>query len=76
MEHVPLELVPRPGWLKHMKSNPAKPPVLPTPRRENKTLIVETDENGKEADVENAHDEVIVIAESQNSEASTSTKSM
>ena len=45
---APLELVPRPGWLKHMKSNSTKPPVLQTPRRGNKTLIVETDENGKE----------------------------
>ena len=26
------------------------PPVLPTPQRENKTLIVETDESGKEVD--------------------------
>ena len=63
-----LELVPRPGWLKHMKSNPTKPPVLPTPRRENKTLIVGTDENGKAVDVENAHDEVIMLAGNQNSE--------
>ena len=53
-----LELVPRPGWLKLMKSDPTKPLVLPTPRRENKTLVVETDENGKEVDVENAHDDV------------------
>ena len=50
----------------------AKPPVLPTPRRENKTMMDETDENGKEVDVEYAHDEVIVIAENQNSEASSS----
>ena len=69
---APLELEPRLGWLKHMKSNPTKPPVLPTPRRENKTLIVETDENGKDVDIESAHDEVIVIAEDQNSEASSS----
>ena len=46
---APIEWVPRPGWLKHMKSNPTKPPppVLPTPRRVNKTLIVETFESGK-----------------------------
>ena len=56
---VTLELVSRPGWLKHMKMNPTKPPVLPTLRRKNKTLIVETDVNGKEVDVENARDEVI-----------------
>ena len=49
---APLELVPCPGWPQHMKSNPTKPPVLPTPRRENKTLIVETDENGTEVDVD------------------------
>ena len=49
---VPLESVPCPGWPQHMKSNPTKPPVLPTPRRENKTLIVETDENGTEVDVD------------------------
>ena len=32
--HAPIELVPRQGWLKQMKSNPTKPPppVLPTPR--------------------------------------------
>ena len=69
---APLELVPRPGRLTHMKSYPTKPPVLPTLPRENKTLIVETDENGNERDVENAHDEVIVIAENQISEASSS----
>ena len=40
-----LELVPRPGLLKNLTSNPTKPPVLPTLGRENKTLIVETDEN-------------------------------
>ena len=46
--------------------------VLPTPRRLNKTLIVETGENGKEVDVFNAYDEVIVIAENQINEASSS----
>ena len=47
--------------------------MLPTPRCENKTLIVETDENGKEVDVENAHQnraKVDVIDENQNNEAS------
>ena len=56
-----------------MGSNPTKPPVLPTPRRENKTWTVETDENGKDADVENTHDDrakVVVIDENQNNEAS------
>ena len=50
--HAPIELVPRQGWLKHLKSNPTKPPppVLPTPRRVNKTLIVEIDESGKQVD--------------------------
>ena len=62
---APLELVTRPRWLKHLKSNSTKQLVLPTPRRENKTLTVETDENGKEVDVENAHDEVTVIEENQ-----------
>ena len=42
--------------------------MLPAPRRVNKTLIVETDESGKEVDAENAHDEVIV----RNNEASSS----
>ena len=46
--------------------------MLPTPQRENKTLIVETDESGKEVDGKNVHDEVIVIAENQNNEASSS----
>ena len=69
---APLELIPRAEWLKHMRSTPTKPPVLPTRRRENKTLIVETDENGKEVVIENDHDEVIVIAEDQNSGASSS----
>ena len=57
---APVELVPRQGWLKHMKSNSTKPPppVLPTLRRVNKTLIVESDESGKEVDAQNVHDEV------------------
>ena len=71
---APVELVPRQEWLKHMKSNPTQPlaPVLPMPRSENKTLIVETDQSAKEVDAENAHDEVIVIAENRNNEASSS----
>ena len=71
---APIELVPRQGWLKNMKTNPTKPPppVLPTPRRVNKSLIVETDESGKEVDVKTVHDEVMVIAENQNNEASSS----
>ena len=74
---APVELVPRQGWLKQMKSNPTKPPspVLPTPRHVNKTLIVETDESGKEVDAQNVHDEVFVIAENRNSEASGSSSS-
>ena len=70
---APIELIPRHGWLKHMKSNPTKPPslVLPTPRRVNKTLIVETDESEKEVESKNFHDEVIVI-EDRNNEASSS----
>ena len=35
-----------------------------------KTLIVETGESGKEVDAKNVHDEVIVVAENRNSEAS------
>ena len=48
-----IELEPRQGRLRRMKSNPTKSPplVLPTPRRVNKTLIVETDETGQEVDV-------------------------
>ena len=38
----------------------------------NKTLIVETDESGKELDAQNVHDEVIVIEENRNNEASSS----
>ena len=62
-----LELVPRPGWLKLVTSSPIKSPVLPTPRRENKTAIVET------MVVENAHDDrakVDVIDENQSIETS------
>ena len=57
-----------------MKSNPTKPPplVLPTLRRVNKTLIVESDESGKEVDAQNVHDKVIVIEENRNNEASSS----
>ena len=46
--------------------------MLPTPRRVNKTLIVETDERGKEVDAKNTHDEAIMIAENQKNEASSS----
>ena len=35
-------------------------------------MIIETDESGKEVDAQNVHDEVIVIAENQNNEASSS----
>ena len=54
---APLELVPRPGWWKHLTSSPMKPNVLPTPPRENKTLIVETVESEKEVVVEKARDD-------------------
>ena len=70
---APLELVPRPGWLEHLTSNPTKPPVLPTLRRENKTLVVEIDESKKEVVVENDHDDratVDVIDENQSNDAS------
>ena len=75
---APIELVPRQGWLKRVKLKPTKPPppVLPTPRRVNKTLIVETDESEKESekevDAKNVHDEVIVSTENRNNEASCS----
>ena len=71
---APIELVSRQGWLKHMKSNSTKPPphALPTPRRVTGTLIVESDESGKEVDAKNVHDEVIVIEENRNNEASSS----
>ena len=71
---APIELVRRAGCLKHVKSNPTRPPppVLPAPRRVNRTLVVETDESGKEVNANNAHDEVIVIAENQKNEASSS----
>ena len=70
-----IELVPLQGWLKRVKSNPTKPssPVLPTLPCVNETLIVETDESGKEVDAQNVHDEVvIVIEENRNNEASSS----
>ena len=41
LARAPLELVPRPGWTKHLASKPIKPPVLPTPQRQKKPLTVE-----------------------------------
>ena len=41
LARAPIEQVPRPGWSKHLASRPIRPPVLPTPQREKKPLIVE-----------------------------------
>ena len=36
-----IELVPRPGWTKHLVSRPIRSLVLPTPQRQKKSLIVD-----------------------------------
>ena len=36
-----IELVPRPGWTRHLVSRPIRSLVLPTPQRQKKSLIVE-----------------------------------
>ena len=41
LARAPVELVPRPGWSKHLALKPIEPLVMPTPQREKKPLVVE-----------------------------------
>ena len=55
-EGLPLTYLAR-ASLEFLPLQPIKPPVLPTPPREKKRLIVEAVESGKDDDAGNAHDD-------------------
>ena len=60
---APIELVPRPGWSKHLASRPMRPPVLRPPQREKKPLIVEVVQTKQSKVVAAAHVEKAKVDE-------------